>query len=87
VLQRYGLSQEQADAILALRLGRLTAAEETKLKKEHEELSEQVTLISVTVAQCNYQFQISACHVACTFYVRHNLFLHARTATVLYART
>jgi DNA gyrase/topoisomerase IV subunit A len=49
VLQKYGLSQEQADAILALRLGRLTAAEETKLKKEHEELSEQVLFVSVTV--------------------------------------
>jgi hypothetical protein len=52
-VQKYGLSQEQADAILALRLGRLTAAEESKLKKEHEELSEQVTFNSVTVL-CNY---------------------------------
>lgn len=34
----YGLSHEQADAILALRLGRLTSMEEGKLKAEAEEL-------------------------------------------------
>ncbi|CBN74882.1 DNA gyrase subunit A [Ectocarpus siliculosus] len=34
----YGLSQEQADAILALRLGRLTSMEEGKLKAEAEDL-------------------------------------------------
>ncbi|CAN0050365.1 unnamed protein product, partial [Ectocarpus sp. 12 AP-2014] len=34
----YGLSQEQADAILALRLGRLTSMEEGKLKAEAKDL-------------------------------------------------
>eukprot|EP00903_Cladosiphon_okamuranus_P010462 g9898.t1 len=34
----YGLSHEQADAILALRLGRLTSMEERKLKEEAEDL-------------------------------------------------
>ena len=34
----YGLSQEQADAILALRLGRLTSMEESKLEAEAKEL-------------------------------------------------
>lgn len=36
--EQYGLSQEQADAILALRLGRLTSMEEGKLKEEAQEL-------------------------------------------------
>ncbi|CAM9940419.1 unnamed protein product, partial [Phaeothamnion confervicola] len=38
----FGLSSEQADAILGLRLGRLTSMEETKLRAEHVELTHQV---------------------------------------------
>lgn len=44
----YELSHEQADAILALRLGRLTSMEESKLKTEAEDL--QVTMSRY--AQC-----------------------------------
>jgi DNA gyrase subunit A len=38
----YGLSHEQAEAILGLRLGRLTAMEEEKLKREHEDLTAEI---------------------------------------------
>ncbi|KAG5188528.1 DNA topoisomerase IV, ATP/GTP binding site [Tribonema minus] len=38
----FGLSTEQADAVLALRLGRLTKAEEIKLKKEHTDLTKEI---------------------------------------------
>jgi DNA gyrase subunit A len=42
----YGLSDEQIEAILALRLGRLTSMEENKLKKEHDDLEGQITTLS-----------------------------------------
>jgi len=39
----FGLSDVQADAILSLRLGRLTQAEKGKLNKEHEILSQEIS--------------------------------------------
>ncbi len=41
----YSFSEEQADAILGLRLGRLTSMEEDKLKREHEELENKAALL------------------------------------------
>lgn len=38
----YGLSEQQADAILQMQLRRLTALEAEKIRKEHEELQEQI---------------------------------------------
>ena len=40
--EEYALSTEQADSILGLRLSRLTAMEENKLKNEHQELITQI---------------------------------------------
>ncbi|MCT7952770.1 DNA gyrase subunit A [Ancylothrix sp. C2] len=38
----YGLSEQQADAILQMQLRRLTALEAEKIRKEHEDLQEQI---------------------------------------------
>lgn len=38
----YGLSEQQADAILQMQLRRLTALEAEKIRKEHEELQDQI---------------------------------------------
>jgi DNA gyrase subunit A len=43
----YGLSAPQADAVLALRLSRLTNMETDKLKKEHEELLREISSLSL----------------------------------------
>ncbi len=43
--ESYNFSEEQADAILGLRLGRLTSMEEGKLKRENKELESKATLL------------------------------------------
>jgi DNA gyrase subunit A len=42
---KYGFSTEQADSVLALRLSRLTAMEEGKLKEEHEQLTRDIAVL------------------------------------------
>ncbi len=42
LVERFSLSEEQAQAILDMRLARLTALESDKLREEHEELSKRI---------------------------------------------
>ncbi len=42
LIESYGLSETQADAILQMQLRRLTALEAEKIQKEHEELQERI---------------------------------------------
>ena len=46
----YGLSNEQASAILDLRLGRLTSLEEGKLRDEHVQLTSDISHLSLVMS-------------------------------------
>jgi len=51
LVEDYGLSPVQADAILQMQLRRLTALEADKIQKEHEELEERITDLNDILAR------------------------------------
>lgn len=54
----YNLSNAQTDAILALRLSRLTTMESSKLEEEHRQLKEDIGKLRVIMQQDNQVFDI-----------------------------
>jgi len=56
--KEFGLSSEQADAILNMQLRRLTALEEDKLKEENEDLQRQIKLLTGVMQDDKKVFEI-----------------------------
>lgn len=56
--EKYGLSNEQADAILNMQLRRLTAMEEDKLREENRDLLRQIRLLTGVMEDDAQVFQI-----------------------------
>lgn len=56
--QGFGLSEEQVEAILGLRLGRLTSMEESKLKEEHNLLTAQIDSLTKVMNDDSLVFEI-----------------------------